>query len=122
MGRRILVAEDEYLVARHLVAMIRDMGGDPVGPVPDLEQARARAAADGPDAALLDIKLGKAAVFPLADEFLDQGLPIVFLSGYERSYLPDRFAATPLVEKPVKAVKLARMLASALPIGRPASG
>jgi CheY-like chemotaxis protein len=116
-GHRLLVVEDEFLVARHLCSLIRELGGEAVGPAPDVATAREHLAAGGVDAALLDVKLGESAVFPLADDLAARGIAFVFVSGYGRGHLPERFADRPLLEKPVKESTLGRVLAQALQLG-----
>jgi response regulator NasT len=80
---RILVAEDEHLVAADLTARLADMGFTVVGPVTDGEAAAAAARAALPDLALLDIRMPKRSGLEVAKEIFSELLiPVVLLSAY----------------------------------------
>ena len=101
-GKRILVVEDEYLLADDLRTALQDVGSEVVGPVPDA--AGALALIDGPgriDAALLDINLSGTPAFSVADALVGRGVPIAFITGYDQSAIPDRLANVARLEKPV---------------------
>lgn len=89
LGRRILVAEDEPLVALELEATLRGLGCEVLGPAATLEEALrlATAPSERIDAAVLDINLAGRASFPAADALAKRGVPIVFATGY--GDLPD---------------------------------
>lgn len=106
-GRRILVVEDEYLIADEMRGTLLDAGAQVLGPVPTIGEAMSVLAAEpGPDGALLDINLGGTTVFDLADALARHAVPIVFATGYDNAAIPDRFADVPRLEKPVKAHNL----------------
>ena len=111
-GRRILVAEDEYLVARDIARIVTAMGGQVLGPVGRLAQAlelsRGRAVLHG---AVLDVQLGEEQIYPLADELIARGVPVIFATGYDGGVIPDHLRATPRVEKPFSQRTLERMAA-----------
>jgi len=101
---RILVVEDEYLIADDLRLALIDAGADVLGPVPTVTAAQSVLAAESRiDAALLDINLGGTMVFDLADALEARSVPFVFATGYDESAIPERFSAVPRLEKPVKA-------------------
>jgi len=106
-GRRVLVVEDDAVIAHSLVEALIELGIEPVGPASTLEQALALAAtANSLDAAVLDINLGGRLAVPVADVLAGRGVPMVFASGYgslPRDSLPDRHQSTPLLMKPVAA-------------------
>jgi len=103
-GLRILVVEDEYLIADDMRNALLDAGAEVLGPVPNVAAAASLAAAEPRlDAAVLDINLGGAMVFELADTLKARAVPFVFATGYDDSAIPDRFAKVPRLEKPVKA-------------------
>lgn len=118
-GRRILVVEDEYLVARYLARSLSDSGGHVVGPVARTPEALDRieaeiAAGRRLDGAILDVTLNDVSALPIADRLVALGVPFVFATGYDRSALPERFAAVPLCIKPVQPRELIRTLADAM--------
>ena len=80
--RRVLVIEDEALVAMLIEDMIHDSGGEMVGSACRLSDALALAQETQADVALLDINLGGALAYPVADVLRQRGVPIVFTSGY----------------------------------------
>lgn len=98
---RILVAEDEYLIARHMRTLLRRLGGDDVGPVPDLDRAIELARTERLAAAILDIKpADDRPAYPLADLLAERGVPFLFVSGYSPQDLPRRYRNVPLTVKP----------------------
>jgi CheY-like chemotaxis protein len=97
-GMRILVVEDEYLLASELAGYFRSVGAEVLGPVPSL--AGAIEFIDQADAAILDINLNGETVFPLADVLQQKGVPFVFFSGLNQILLPERFRYSPSLSKP----------------------
>ena len=85
-GCRVLLVEDELLIALDLQLSLEDEGADVVladGVATGFAAlARCRAAAKLPNVALLDVRLGDGEVFPVADELVSAGVPIVFHSGH----------------------------------------
>lgn len=111
-GCRVLVAEDEYLLADDLSHALAQAGAEVLGPVPSVEEATAFVARDERiDAAVLDVNLRGDMVFPVADALAARGIPFAFATGYDRWALPDRFAAVPRVEKPFTGYRVAATLA-----------
>lgn len=100
---RILVAEDEYLLAHELSAELDDAGATVVGPVASVQGvldllARERAL----DGAVLDVNMRGEWIFPAADLLAERGVPFVFTTGYDASVIPERFRHVPRCEKPVR--------------------
>ena len=102
-GRRILVVEDEYFLADELDRAVEAAGAVVIGPVPSVEAALdLLVGEEAPDAAVLDVNLGGALAYPVADALLERGVPFVFTTGYDQSSLPERFAAMPRLQKPAE--------------------
>jgi len=100
-GRRVLVVEDESLVAMLLEAILEDMGCLPVGPVASVEDGLAMARdEDSLDAALLDVNVAGHQVFPIAEALKARGVPFVFSTGYGEGGLTDAWRGHPTVQKP----------------------
>lgn len=98
---RILVVEDEYLIARHMRILLRRLGNEVVGPVPSLEGAIRLASSESLEAAILDIKLADdRPVYPLADLLAKRGVPFLFVSGYSAVDIPRRYRGVELIVKP----------------------
>lgn len=110
-GRRILVVEDEYMVATEVVGELEARGAHVVGPVPTVARALGLVEADGAlDGAVLDVNLHDEMAFPVADALTARGVRFVLSTGYDRSVIPARFASVPLCEKPVDPVEIADAL------------
>lgn len=108
---RVLVAEDEYVLALHIESGLLERGFGVVGPVATL--AEAVALLDGgtvPDAAILDVNLGGDRIFPVAHRLQALGVPFVFASGYDRASLPAEFDDVPLCLKPIDIDQALRLL------------
>ncbi|MEY4555968.1 MAG: hypothetical protein RL093_1087 [Pseudomonadota bacterium] len=100
-GRRVLLVEDEALVAMLLETILEDMNCIPVGPAGTVEDGLAMVAGAGPlDAALLDVNVAGRQVFPIADALKARGVPFVFSTGYGESGLPDEWRGHATVQKP----------------------
>ncbi len=99
---RILVVEDEYVLADELRAELGEVGAIVLGPAGTLAQAldliRSGEQIDG---AVLDVNLRGERVFPAADLLVERGVPFVFTTGYDESVIPARFAHVIRCRKPV---------------------
>jgi two-component SAPR family response regulator len=114
VGKRILVAEDDYLVALELVDQLRFLGAEVIGPFHDVASARGALPLEQPDIAVLDIKLGTNLVYPLADMLVETGVPFVFTTGFDASALPARYASRPRMMKPITTRHLEAVLSAVL--------
>jgi DNA-binding response OmpR family regulator len=110
-GSRILIVEDEYLLADDLSAALTEAGAEVLGPIASVEDAQTFIAGeDRIDAAVLDVNLRGDLIFPVADTLQARGVPFAFATGYDQWALPPRFAQVPRVEKPFKTNKVAAVL------------
>ena len=101
MGVRVLVVEDEALIALDLEQLVTSAGAVLAGTAAGVPQALALIDAVGElDLALLDVNVGGQAVFPVADALVARGVPILFLSGYGPEILPERFRGAAMACKP----------------------
>jgi CheY-like chemotaxis protein len=99
-GLKILIVEDEFLLAWSLEEDLRSAGHSIVGPFAELARALEAARRERFDLAILDINLNGTMVYPLADELLARGVPFLFLSGYGAKHMPERLRASPRLSKP----------------------
>lgn len=98
---RVMIVEDELLVAMNLEDMLEGFGFEVVGPYPTLAEAWTALEGAGFDAALLDVNVRGELVFPLAEDLLSRSIPVVFCTGYaEAGQFPPRLAELPKVAKP----------------------
>lgn len=114
-GRKILVVEDEYLVADDLAALLREAHAEVIGPASSLPKA-IRLAADSEliDAAVLDINLRGVSVFPLVEELKARGIPLMFLTGYGENNIPPDYAGVMRCEKPMGTANVVEALRAML--------
>ena len=100
-GRRVLIVEDESLVAMLLETILEDMGCTPVGPAATVDEGL-RMVSEGAavDAALLDVNVAGKQVFPIAEALRERGVPFVFSTGYGEGGLPDEWRGQPTLQKP----------------------
>ncbi|MCK1733506.1 response regulator [Bradyrhizobium sp. 138] len=119
-GRRILVVEDEYFLADDIGNALRTLGAEIAGPVGHIEDAAEMLRNGGAlDAAVLDVNIRAAPIFPIARELRARQVPFVFTTGYDRISIETEFRDVPLWEKPFNVVAMAQNLAS-LVGGQPA--
>jgi len=111
-GRRILVVEDEYMIAQDMRHAFERAGGEVVGPVASVEHALGLLEKAAVDLAVLDVNLGGSPVWPLVDRLQDAGVQMVLATGYDRTSLPDRYADVPRYEKPVDMARMISALSS----------
>jgi CheY-like chemotaxis protein len=115
-GKRVLVVEDEALVAMLVAEELRGAGAEIVGPAPSVDDAlrlvEAAAADGGISAAVLDINLGGQHVAPLADRLAALGVPFLFATGYGENRDARGHDAAPVVEKPFDRERLVASVAA----------
>jgi PAS domain S-box-containing protein len=109
-GNRVLVIEDEALVALMTCEYLSDQGYSVIGPFRSTSDAMADVMHTQIDAAVLDINLDGELVYPVATILRDRGVPIVFISGYDAESVDDRFANELILNKPVRLEELGTML------------
>jgi DNA-binding LytR/AlgR family response regulator len=101
-GLRILIVEDNFLVAENLRELLSARGCDVIGPAPRVEVALGLLAANGRvDGAMLDINLGSEDCFPIAAALQERAVPFLFLTGYDGMPIPAEFSHAPRLSKPV---------------------
>ena len=113
-GVRVLIIEDDSLVAMSVGDMLSDLGCSIVATAGSLAQAFEKVGDGGFDLALLDVNLRGKEVFPVAEILSERGIPFAFASGYGRAGLPEEFQTRPVVSKPFQMEELSAVLSAAL--------
>lgn len=112
---RIFVVEDEALVLINLEDILEALGCMVVAQAMNLADAqRLAGSVEQPDAAILDVNLGGAAVFPAAATLASRGVPILFATGYGRDGLPEPWQDRPVIMKPYTQPDVAEALTGLL--------
>lgn len=113
-GRRVLIVEDEALIAMTAEDMLEDIGWQPAGVATSCGSALEAVARGDFDAAIVDINLRGEDSEPVADALADAGIPFVFATGYGDARVPERHRSRIVVTKPYGADALAVALKSAV--------
>lgn len=108
-GQKVLVVEDEPVVAMQLEDMLADLGMEPIGFARTLDNALA-ADARRFDVAVIDIDLRGRRSYPAAERLAEAGVPLVFVTGYPRERPPQSLGEAPILLKPYGIHELARAL------------
>lgn len=109
--RRILIVEDEYMLADELRTALSNAGANVAGMVGTVGDALDELDAQAPfDAAVLDVNLAGDSVFPVADRLAERRIPFVFTTGYDASAIPARFRGIVRFEKPVEMRRLLQVI------------
>lgn len=109
-GKRVLVVEDEYLIAADLERALGKAGAKVVGPVADLETGMRLAGSEPLDAAVLDVNLKEGHSYPIAEALMGRTIPFLFMTGYDDWALPEAYRATPRAAKPCPVERITAMV------------
>jgi two-component sensor histidine kinase/DNA-binding response OmpR family regulator len=101
-GQRIMIVEDEALVAMILEDQLEELGISIVATCASVSEAINAIEKSAPEAAILDVNLGGQLVYPVADCLIDRGIPFVFITGYGRESVDRRYSFVKILEKPVE--------------------
>jgi CheY-like chemotaxis protein len=112
-GKRILLVEDEVLIAAMVTDMLAGLGATVLGPATTIEAGLALAGSESFDAAVLDINVRGERIDPIADLLDARGIPMVFATGYGMAAAAERRNAA-VIDKPYTQDRLASALAQAL--------
>jgi CheY-like chemotaxis protein len=118
-GCRVLLVEDESLVAMLAEDMLLDFGCE-VTTAMRLEQALSHARAGDFDLAVLDVNLGGTQSYPVADLLFDRCIPFLFATGYDLDGLEPAYRAVPVMQKPYQQDQVRRLLEHLLTCEQPA--
>jgi PAS domain S-box-containing protein len=99
---RVLLVEDEALVAIMIQECLTEFGIQVIGPICTASDAVAKAQDGHFDAAVLDINLGDGVAYPVAEILTARGVPFVFVTGYDAESVDSRFREIPVLQKPIE--------------------
>jgi CheY-like chemotaxis protein len=98
--RRILIVEDEVMIAMLMEDMLTDLGYEVVGPAMRLEEGLELATSAALDMAVLDVNLNGQRSTPIAEVLAMRGVPFVFATGYGSGGIDETRAAKHVLRKP----------------------
>lgn len=110
VGLRVLVVEDNHLIATELRRMLDDLKCPVIDIASQLSEATALAQSAAIDGALLDLNLAGRQTYPVADILRERGIPLIIMSGYDASYLREDYADAAHLQKPFDCDELATMM------------
>lgn len=109
-GRSILVVEDEYLQARETTDFLERAGARVIGPTAHADEVAELVANRPPDAAVVDINLGTGPSFGVARLLRDEGVPFLFLTGYDAGPIAPEMKGVPRAQKPAAETEVVAMI------------
>ena len=109
--QRVLIVEDDTMLAWNLEYLVQNAGYDVVGPAATLTDALRLAQSSDLDAALLDIRLAQdELVFPAAEILRQRGIPFIFTTAYSRDVPRSNGFKEPTLLKPLERTVLEKMI------------
>jgi CheY-like chemotaxis protein len=108
---RVLLVEDEIMVALLLEDMLVELDYEVVGPVARLDKALEMAQWQALDVALLDVNLNGKEIYPVAEALAAREIPFVFVTGYGRGALRAPYCDRPTLQKPFRRGDLRELFA-----------
>lgn len=115
MSARVMIVEDESMIAMLTEDLLADMGYEVEPAVATVPAALDMLAQAKIDMALLDVNLAGTQSFPIADALESSGIPFLFITGYGRAGLPPRYLSVPVLQKPFRRRDLQAALAKLQP-------
>ncbi len=109
-GLKVLLVEDEAIIAMLLEDMLGDLGHKVIATAGRMEQATRLAAELPIDLAIIDVNLNGEQTYSLASIFSDRGVPFIFATGYGVSGLKKEWANVPTLQKPFQEEELAKAI------------
>jgi CheY-like chemotaxis protein len=101
-GLRVLLVEDEMMVALLLETVLNDLGHQVVGPVARLERGLEVVEREAIDLAVLDVNIDGREVYPIAAALEARGIPFIFTTGYGSDGLHPAYCDRPVLQKPYR--------------------
>ncbi len=114
-GRRVLVVEDEVMIARMLESMLTSLGCTVVDTAARIDQALAMIETLAAlDVVVLDLSLNGKRSYPIADALVARGIPFVFSTGFNKDNMPEAYQNVPMLQKPYRETELGDALVKLL--------
>lgn len=115
LGQRVIVVEDEWLLARQLAGAFQRAGAEVVGMAPTIDRALTLIESSGSlDAAVLDLDLKGSLAVPVADALEQRGVPFIWATAYDGKQIPQKYRSKVLCRKPATANEIIDTIARLL--------
>ena len=111
--RRILIVEDEFLIAENCASLVEEVGFEVAGPYSKLGDVPQELS--GISGAIIDLNLCGASAYPLIDRLLEMNIPVTLYTGYDARHCPKRYAELSRVTKPTPCLDAVKDLMRQLP-------
>lgn len=118
-GKRVLIVEDEAIVAMLIEDFLEDLGCTIIGPIAEVGPAIEAIRQEHIDCAVLDVNLAGAKSYPIADALKERALPFIFTTGYGEAGLESAYQGHPVLQKPFTVRTFARALSDLSAGNRP---
>jgi DNA-binding response OmpR family regulator len=114
-GARVLVVEDDFFIAMEVESILVDAGAEVAGPCRTVKDALTLAGDRGLAAAILDVRVGRETIAPVADELVRRGIPLVFYTGQaETDLIQAEWPGCKIIYKPAEPRSIVSAVASLL--------
>lgn len=114
-SKKVLIVDDNPLLAHHLCDVVQDWGAVAIGPAMDLSSGLELMRTQSVDCALLDIELGGSDVYPLAEQLSERDVPFAFLTAKGPAVdLPAKFRNRNCIQKPETGLRIIEVVVSIL--------
>jgi CheY-like chemotaxis protein len=113
-GLKVLVVEDQAVIFFMIRDMLKELGCVAIWHARDVREGLELLREERPDVAVLDVNLAGEFVYPIAAQLDATQIPFLFATGYGRKGMPERWANSPVIQKPFLAETLGAALNSVL--------
>jgi DNA-binding NtrC family response regulator len=119
-GLRVMLVEDDVLLAMEMEDFLGDLGCEVIGPFGKLDESMEASDREHLDGAVLDLNLRGELSFPLIDKLSEDGVPVIVCSGYvDLPGMKERLATAPCVGKPCNSEALVELMKRHFPVRQP---
>ena len=113
-ARRVVIIEDEGMVAMLIEDMLADLGHEVVATVGQMERAAQLISETSADIVILDVNLNGEQTYVLASALASRGIPFIFSTGYGSAGLKEEWRSRPALQKPFQTRDLERVMRQVL--------
>lgn len=109
-GARVLILEDEWMIATHMAELLEEYGCAVVGPANSIAKAIDLVAVEKIDGALLDLNVAGQTAYGVALALRNRGVPFAFVTGYSADLIDEDYRMCPAIQKPINDARFKQIL------------